>query len=172
MDLQAHARETQPTSRHDAFLRVDRFNHRRLYQYCGDAPPVELEAAYYAGDQPPAEISHHKVSGLTGAVHPDQRLAGFFRHVARFLMSHYASRAVDSTVCRGISQLRWWTRSGDIQSTLRRFSPGPTNRGGSILGAHRQPHDEPGRLRRPTHSDATGRLTNVSTKRKRGQAHH
>ncbi|TBM82969.1 integrase core domain-containing protein, partial [Mycolicibacterium smegmatis] len=27
---------------------VDWFNHRRLYQYCGDVPPVELEAAYYA----------------------------------------------------------------------------------------------------------------------------
>jgi putative transposase len=24
------------------------FNHRRLYEYCGDVPPVELEAAYYA----------------------------------------------------------------------------------------------------------------------------
>ncbi|UDS84573.1 IS3 family transposase, partial [Mycobacterium tuberculosis] len=22
---------------------VDWFNHRRLYQYCGDVPPVELE---------------------------------------------------------------------------------------------------------------------------------
>jgi putative transposase len=27
---------------------VDWFNHRRLYQYCGDIPPAELEAAYYA----------------------------------------------------------------------------------------------------------------------------
>lgn len=27
---------------------VDWFNHRRLYEYCGDIPPVELEAAYYA----------------------------------------------------------------------------------------------------------------------------
>jgi putative transposase len=24
------------------------FNHRRLYEYCGDIPPVELETAYYA----------------------------------------------------------------------------------------------------------------------------
>ncbi|WP_214608598.1 hypothetical protein, partial [Mycobacterium tuberculosis] len=30
------------------------FNHRRLYQYCGDVPPVELEAAYYAQRQRPA----------------------------------------------------------------------------------------------------------------------
>ncbi|MFV3745893.1 hypothetical protein ACNJI8_21220, partial [Mycobacterium tuberculosis] len=30
---------------------VDWFNHRRLYQYCGDVPPVELEAAYYAQRQ-------------------------------------------------------------------------------------------------------------------------
>jgi putative transposase len=26
---------------------VDWFNHRRLYEYCGDIPPAELEAAYY-----------------------------------------------------------------------------------------------------------------------------
>jgi putative transposase len=26
---------------------VDWFNHRRLYEYCGDVPPAELEAAYY-----------------------------------------------------------------------------------------------------------------------------
>jgi putative transposase len=26
---------------------VDWFNHRRLYQHCGDIPPAELEAAYY-----------------------------------------------------------------------------------------------------------------------------
>ena len=49
---------------------VDWFNHRRLYEYCGDIPPVDLEAAYYAQhrDQPPAELSNQKVSGLTGAV--------------------------------------------------------------------------------------------------------
>jgi putative transposase len=27
---------------------VDWFNHRRLYEYCGDIPPVDLEATYYA----------------------------------------------------------------------------------------------------------------------------
>jgi putative transposase len=27
---------------------VDWFNHRRLHEYCGDVPPVDLEAAYYA----------------------------------------------------------------------------------------------------------------------------
>ncbi len=27
---------------------VDWFNHRRLYEYCGDVPPAELEAAYQA----------------------------------------------------------------------------------------------------------------------------
>ncbi|ROZ52947.1 IS3 family transposase [Rhodococcus sp. WS1] len=26
---------------------VDRFNHRRLYEHCGDVPPAELEAFYY-----------------------------------------------------------------------------------------------------------------------------
>ena len=30
------------------------FNHRRLYEYCGDIPPVELETAYYAQHQRPA----------------------------------------------------------------------------------------------------------------------
>ncbi len=27
---------------------VDWFNHGRLYEYCGDIPPAELEEAYYA----------------------------------------------------------------------------------------------------------------------------
>ena len=30
------------------------FNHRRLYEYCGDIPPAELEAAYYAQRRRPA----------------------------------------------------------------------------------------------------------------------
>jgi putative transposase len=33
---------------------VDWFNHRRLYEYCGDIPPAELEAAYYAQHHPQA----------------------------------------------------------------------------------------------------------------------
>jgi putative transposase len=33
---------------------VDWFNHRRLYEYCGDVPPVDLEAAYYAQPRRPA----------------------------------------------------------------------------------------------------------------------
>jgi len=39
---------------------VDWFNHRRLYEYCGDIPPAELEAAYYAQNSltPPVEVSH------------------------------------------------------------------------------------------------------------------
>ncbi|MGY1937717.1 IS3 family transposase [Nocardia gipuzkoensis] len=39
---------------------VDWFNHRRLYQYCGDIPPAEMETAYYAQNpaQQPAELSH------------------------------------------------------------------------------------------------------------------
>ena len=38
---------------------VDWFNHRRLYEYCGDIPPAQLEAAYYAAHSltPPAEVS-------------------------------------------------------------------------------------------------------------------
>ncbi len=39
---------------------IDWFNHRRLYEYCGDVPPAELEAAHYAQQpaQPIAELSH------------------------------------------------------------------------------------------------------------------
>lgn len=39
---------------------VDWFNHRRLYRYCGDVPPIEMEAAHYS-QQPvrqPAGLSH------------------------------------------------------------------------------------------------------------------
>jgi putative transposase len=40
---------------------VDWFNHRRLYEYCGDIPPVEAENHYYAqtAAQPPAELSRN-----------------------------------------------------------------------------------------------------------------
>jgi putative transposase len=39
---------------------IDWFNHRRLYEYCGDIPPAQLEAAHYAQQpaQPTAELSH------------------------------------------------------------------------------------------------------------------
>jgi len=39
---------------------VDWFNHRRLYEYCGDIPPAEMEAAHYAQirAQQPAELSN------------------------------------------------------------------------------------------------------------------
>ena len=37
---------------------VDWFNHRRLYEYCGDLPPAEMEVAHYAQlrAQQPAEL--------------------------------------------------------------------------------------------------------------------
>ena len=49
---------------------VDWFNHRRLYEYCDDIPPVEVETAHYAHHQTPAAggVSDQKVSGLAGAV--------------------------------------------------------------------------------------------------------
>jgi putative transposase len=37
---------------------VDWFNHRRLYQSCGDIPPAELEAAYYSQNTALAEARH------------------------------------------------------------------------------------------------------------------
>jgi putative transposase len=33
---------------------VNWFNHDRLYEFCGDIPPVELENAHYAHYQRPA----------------------------------------------------------------------------------------------------------------------
>src|SRR6195952_938697 len=38
---------------------IDWFNHRRLYQYCGDVPPAQLEEAFYARNtaQSPAELT-------------------------------------------------------------------------------------------------------------------
>ena len=30
------------------------FNHHRLYEHCGDIPPIEMETAYYAQHQRPA----------------------------------------------------------------------------------------------------------------------
>lgn len=38
---------------------VDWFNYRRLYEYCGDIPPAELETHYYARTQ------SHPVTELT-----------------------------------------------------------------------------------------------------------
>ncbi len=35
---------------------VDWFNHRRLYGYCGDIPPAEMEAAYYTRQPDPAIV--------------------------------------------------------------------------------------------------------------------
>lgn len=35
---------------------VDWFNHRRLYRYCGDIPPVEAEDLYYARNQAQQEL--------------------------------------------------------------------------------------------------------------------
>jgi putative transposase len=37
---------------------VDWFNHRRLYQACGDIPPAELEAAYYSQNTALTEAGH------------------------------------------------------------------------------------------------------------------
>jgi putative transposase len=37
---------------------VDWFNHRRLYEACGDIPPAELEAAYYSQNTALAEVGH------------------------------------------------------------------------------------------------------------------
>ena len=39
---------------------VEWFNHRRLYERCGDVPSAQLEAAYYAQQpaQPIAELPH------------------------------------------------------------------------------------------------------------------
>ncbi len=36
---------------------VDWFNTIRLFEYCGDVPPVELEQAHYHQNQPPSEAA-------------------------------------------------------------------------------------------------------------------
>jgi putative transposase len=36
---------------------IDWFNHRRLYETCGDIPPAELEDAYYSHNQPLTEAA-------------------------------------------------------------------------------------------------------------------
>ena len=36
---------------------VDWFNHRRLYEACGDIPPAELETAYYSHHSDLTEVS-------------------------------------------------------------------------------------------------------------------
>ncbi|MCH9667825.1 MAG: hypothetical protein K0U76_12695 [Actinomycetia bacterium] len=33
---------------------VDWFNRERLYEYCGDIPPIEMETHYYSQTQRPA----------------------------------------------------------------------------------------------------------------------
>ena len=37
---------------------VDWFNHRRLYEACGDVPPAELAHAYYSQNTVLAEAGH------------------------------------------------------------------------------------------------------------------
>jgi transposase InsO family protein len=37
---------------------VDWLNHRRLYEYCGDIPPAELENAYYRQTQPAQPVGN------------------------------------------------------------------------------------------------------------------
>ena len=39
---------------------IDWFNHRRLYEYCGDIPPAELEEAYYHQIQSRQPVGNHK----------------------------------------------------------------------------------------------------------------
>ncbi len=48
---------------------VNWFNHRRLYEDCGDIPPAELEPAYYRQNAALAEAGDNNLSpGLAGAV--------------------------------------------------------------------------------------------------------
>ena len=50
---------------------VDWFNHRRLFEACGDIPPAELEGAHYRQQAALTEAGHPQlqVSGHAGAVH-------------------------------------------------------------------------------------------------------
>ncbi|MFI5782597.1 hypothetical protein [Nocardia sp. NPDC051570] len=54
------AEQVSPGSSDRARTMAGWFNHRRLYQHCGDMPPAEVEAAYYAQNpaQQTAGLSH------------------------------------------------------------------------------------------------------------------
>ena len=60
---------------------VDWFNHRRLYEYCGDIPPVELEEAFYAHHTAlsPAELHAWDSLRTCRGDSRYQRSAGLFR---------------------------------------------------------------------------------------------
>jgi hypothetical protein len=47
---------------------IDWFNHRRLYEYCGDIPPGDLDAAHYAHQtaQHTAKLSRDRSPGNAG----------------------------------------------------------------------------------------------------------
>jgi hypothetical protein len=49
---------------------VEWFNHRRIYEYCGDVPPAQTEATHYAHHltKATAAVSNQKHSGHAGAV--------------------------------------------------------------------------------------------------------
>lgn len=79
---------------------VDWFNHRRLYEYCGDIRPSNWRwpTTLNNGDQPPAESSNRKVSG---------RVSGVIRvwanpSIARFCRLRFVSLVED--ICGGGGQ--------------------------------------------------------------------
>ncbi len=43
---------------------VDWFSHRRLYQYCGDVPPVELRAAYCSNAETSRRLGDLQIRSL------------------------------------------------------------------------------------------------------------
>ena len=76
---------------------VDWFNHRRLYEYCGDLPPADLETAYYAQNraQQELELSNHvslpthrggstTIRLLLGLLRPTEGSATVCGHVSRW----------------------------------------------------------------------------------------
>ena len=80
---------------------VDWFNHRRLYEYCGDIPPAEAEDHYYAHKtaQPTAELSR-PVSLRTSP--------GRFILRARSVLRQTTGPRPAETRSGGMSPMAWW----------------------------------------------------------------
>ena len=82
---------------------IDWFNNRRLFQACGDIPPVELEHAHYRQHAALTEAGHStpQASGHTGAIHfghPPECCRCWLPPINTF-MSRVTDREAGATIC-------------------------------------------------------------------------
>jgi hypothetical protein len=73
---------------------VDWFNHRRLYEACGDVPPAELETAYYRQNSSLAETA----PVTTASLRTHRRGSARFPGRARSLTCSRTRRAIMETL--------------------------------------------------------------------------